>query len=175
VIREETLSKIGRFTKPHGTKGELTLLTTNGAFGDGKHPPYIFCELEGLWVPFFIQAVRRKGGGGGFIVKPERINSDAEAQELARHEVFIPAEMVEPEEPEEDSEYQALIGYTVYDSKRGVLGMVTDTDETTDNVLLQVDCNGKEVLLPAAAEWLTAIDDDLRRITVSLPDGFLEL
>jgi ribosomal 30S subunit maturation factor RimM len=35
--------------------------------------------------------------------------------------------------------------------------------------------NGKEILIPEVEEWITAIDLDLKVISLELPEGLLEL
>lgn len=47
--------------------------------------------------------------------------------------------------------WDSFIGYTVIDEHHGgELGKkITDVDETTINVLLQIDHNGEKLLLPA--------------------------
>lgn len=59
MITEDKLIKIGRFTKPHGAKGEMALSTDvdlSPATGD----LFIICEMDGLWVPFLLVSCRDK-------------------------------------------------------------------------------------------------------------------
>ena len=71
--------------------------------------------------------------------------------------------------------WDSFIGYTVIEEKFGILGKITDVDESTINVLLSVDHEGEELLIPAAEELITDADHEARTLTVSLPDGLLEL
>ena len=57
----------------------------------------------------------------------------------------------------------------------GHLGEVTDVDTSTVNTLFIIDHNGEELLIPAQEEFITDIDHEHRVITVSLPEGLLNL
>ena len=48
-------------------------------------------------------------------------------------------------------------------------------DETTINVLLRVDHKGEELLIPAVEELITEADHEARSLTVSLPEGLIDL
>ena len=48
MIREEEVFKIGQFAKPHGIKGELSLVTNSDVLEDAEDP-YIVCEMMVSW------------------------------------------------------------------------------------------------------------------------------
>lgn len=173
MIRKEELFKIGRFAKPHGVKGELTLLTDCDVF-DEADDPYVVCEIDGIFVPFFIEEYRYKSNAA-MLLKLEGVNREPEAREFVNREVYYPLEKVEGEMPVGEVTWENLIGYTVEDTGCGVLGQVSDVDETTANVLLKIDRDGGELLIPAAEEWMLEVDCAGRRLVVKLPDGLLDL
>jgi len=80
MIKKEDVFKIGQFAKPHGIKGEITLLTTSDVFDDSDDP-FIVCEFEGILVPFFIEEYRYKSDSS-ILVKLENIDSELQAREL---------------------------------------------------------------------------------------------
>ena len=43
------------------------------------------------------------------------------------------------------------------------------------NVLLQIDHNGEELLLPAAEELILSADHENKTLAVSVPEGLLDL
>lgn len=90
-------------------------------------------------------------------------------------EVFYPLDAVDEEDLVGDMTWDSFIGYTVTDVQKGYLGEITDVDETTINVLLRVDHKGEELLIPAVEELITEADHEARSLTVSLPEGFIEL
>ena len=69
----------------------------------------------------------------------------------------------------------SFIGYRVIDEHHGEIGEITDVDESTINVLLQIDHNGEELLLPAAEELILSADHENKTLAVSVPEGLLDL
>ena len=129
MITREELIRIGRFNKPHGVKGELSFTFTDDVF-DRTECSYIVCEIDGIFVPFFIEEYRFK--------------SDTTA-------------------------------FTVIDSEKGVLGKIVSIDDYTENVLFEVEYNGRLLLIPAVDEFVCEIDEDNRKLYLNIPDGLLDL
>lgn len=173
MIQPEEVFKIGQFAKPHGIKGELALVTTSDVFDDSDDP-YVVVEIDGILVPFFIEEYRYKSDTVT-LVKLEKIDTEEAAREFAGREVYYPLDEVEESNLIGDITWDSLIGYTVADPRYGELGRITDVDETTLNVLLKIDRDGEEWLLPAADELITDADHPTKRLVVSLPDGLLDL
>ena len=160
MIREEEVFKIGQFAKPHGIKGELSLVTNSDVLEDAEDP-YIVCEMDGILVPFFVEDFRYKTDTV-VLVKLEDVNSEEDARMFVGKEVFYPLDAVDEED-------------LVTDVQKGYLGEITDVDETTINVLLRVDHKGEELLIPAVEELITEADHEARSLTVSWPEGLIDL
>ena len=173
MIREEEVFKIGQFAKPHGIKGELSLVTNSDVLEDAEDP-YIVCEMDGILVPFFVEDFRYKTDTV-VLVKLEDVNSEEDARMFVGKEVFYPLDAMDEEDLVGDMTWDSFIGYTVTDVQKGYLGEITDVDETTINVLLRVDHRGEELLIPAVEELITEADHEARSLTVSLPEGLIEL
>lgn len=173
MIQPEEVFKIGQFAKPHGIKGELALVTTSDVFDDSDDP-YVVVEIDGILVPFFIEEYRYKSDTVT-LVKLEKIDTEEAAREFAGRDVYYPLDEVEESNLIGDITWDSLIGYTVTDLRYGELGRITDVDDTTLNVLLKIDRDGEEWLLPAADELITDADHSTKRLTVSLPEGLLDL
>ena len=60
MIARESLIEIGRFAKPHGINGELTA-TIDYEGLETTELKCIFCEIDGIPVPFFVESERQKG------------------------------------------------------------------------------------------------------------------
>ncbi len=67
------------------------------------------------------------------------------------------------------------MGYTVIDQTLGVLGEFVAIDESTPNVLMIVESEDRQWLIPMVDELVSEIDNAGRIIRVSLPDGWLDL
>lgn len=173
MIKKEDVFKIGQFAKPHGIKGEIALITNSDVFDDSEDP-YIVCEMDGILVPFFIEEYRYKTDTV-VLLKLENIDNEQMAREFTNHEVFYPLDGVGDDDLVGDMTWDSFIGYTVVDERHGFLGTITDVDETTINVLFQIDHDGEEILLPAAEELILTADHDNKKLTVSVPEGLLDL
>ncbi len=172
MIHKEEVNRIGFFAKPHGIKGELSLVTDYDLFED-EADPFLFCEIDGILVPFFVESFRYKSNSV-ILVKLEHINNEMAAKRFINMDVYYPANRVKTPSYDEQS-WEQFLGYVLAGKTQGDLGIITDVDETTINTLLRVDYRGKELLVPIADELVDAIDEKKRKIIVSLPEGILDL
>ncbi len=163
---------IGQFAKPHGIKGELTLVTSCNGLFENANDPYVVCEMDGIWVPFFIESFRPKSTSS-LLVKLEGINDETTAKKFTNRTVYYPADAL-PEDDDNES-WTRFISYMLTDEVLGKIGTVADVDESTANIVFRVDDQGKERLIPMAAEMICSIDERNWRMTVSLPEGILDL
>ena len=54
-------------------------------------------------------------------------------------------------------------------------GEITDYIDSEQNPLFAITAEGREILVPAAEEMISALDIDAREITFVLPEGLLDL
>lgn len=172
MIKKEDVFKIGQFAKPHGIKGEIALVTNSDVFEDSDDP-YIICEMDGILVPFFIEEYRYKTDTV-ILLKLKNVNDEKAAREFSNREVFYSLDEVDEDDLVGDMTWDSFIGYRVIDEHHGEIGEITDVDESTINVLLQIDHNGEELLLPAAEELILSADHENKTLTVSIPEGLLD-
>ncbi|WP_459189022.1 ribosome maturation factor RimM [Parabacteroides sp. APC149_11_2_Y6] len=172
MIKKEDVFKIGLFTKPHGIKGEIGLMTSSDVFDDSEDL-YIVCDMDGILVPFFVEDYRYKTDNV-ILLKLKNVDDEQAAREFSNREVFYPLDKME-DDLIGDITWDSFIGYQVIDEALGELGAITDVDESTINVLLQIDHKGKEILLPAAEELILSADHENKTLTVSVPEGLLDL
>lgn len=173
MIKKEEVFKIGQFGKPHGIKGEIALVMNSDVL-DNSEDPYIICEIDGILVPFFIEEYRYKTDTV-ILVKLKNVDDEKAAREFSNREVFYSLDEVDEEDLVGEMTWDSFIGYQVIDEVQGKIGEITDVDESTINVLLQIDREGEEVLLPAVEELILSADHENKRLIVSLPEGLLDL
>lgn len=172
MIKKEDVFKIGLFTKPHGIKGEIGLMTSSDVFDDSEDL-YIVCDMDGILVPFFVEDYRYKTDNV-ILLKLKNVDDEQAVREFSNREVFYPLDKME-DDLIGDITWDSFIGYQVVDEAIGELGAITDVDESTINVLLQINHKGKEILLPAAEELILSADHENKTLTVSVPEGLLDL
>lgn len=178
MINSDQLIEIGKIQKLHGLNGEMTASITDSVFDDVKNCPYFVCEMDGIFVPFFIKNYRFRTDTT-ILLTFDGIESQEAALEFCGLTLYFDrkcftkkeAEQYDAEVEEEDS----LIGYTIIDRNYGVLGKVIDIDDQTANVLFIVEYNDSELMVPAAEDLVEAIDDEEKTIIMNLPQGLINL
>lgn len=174
MIRTEDVYRIGRIGKPHGVKGEVSMTFNDDVF-DRVDSEYLILSVDGILVPFFFEEYRFKSGETA-LVKFCDIDTKEQAQELTGCDVFFPKSLSDREEGE--LTFEELVGFSLIDSDHDnrLIGTISAVDESTVNVLFSVTTpEGNDILIPASDDFVTGIDTGKRQISVSLPEGLLDL
>lgn len=178
MIKEEQLIKVGHILKTHGLKGELNVAIDNPVFDEVDTCDYFVCDMDGIFVPFFIDSYRWRGDGA-ILLSFEDITSQEKANDFCGKDLFFDRKCFTPEEAQEyednEEEENGLIGYLLIDKTLGEIGEITDIDDQTANILFIVDHEGEELLIPAADELIDDIDDEERKVFMNLPSGLVNL
>lgn len=171
MIAPDLLIDVGVFGKPVGYKGGILLLTDRDA--DISDDVFVFVMEDGLPVPWHIAEARRKGDG--YLVRIKDVDTLEDVARFTGSRVFVTADMLS--EPTDDGEilYEDLVGYTISDGN-DILGVIVDVDDSTSNVIFDVERPGGErFLVPAADDFIEQIDQIKKEIVMILPDGLLDL
>lgn len=180
MIRAEEVIEIGRFLKTHGIGGEIVFAPLYDL--DLHELRCLVVDIDGILVPFFVEKVRPKGEN--LLVKIADIDDEKEAALLTHKEVFAMADDVEitdGEEGEDGFTAYHFKGWKIVDGNTGkVLGTVDYIDDSTQNWLFMVapdapDDSANLLAIPIADEFVTDINADTRTLTMTLPEGLLEL
>lgn len=170
MIKTDDVYRIGRLGKPHGVRGEVSFQVDDDVF-DRVDADYLFLSVDGLLVPFFIEEYRFRSDEL-CLMKFEGIDSDEQAHELTGCEVFFPRQLAANDE--DDASWPELIGYHIIDAAtRQPVGKLRDVDDSTINILFDVDTEAGQVLIPAGGDLIQAIDKAERTITMTIPDGLV--
>jgi len=175
MIKKEDIFQIGRLTKPHGLQGELSFEFSTDIF-DEIAAPYFICEIEGIFVPYFIENYRLKNDNSGFI-KFEGVDSNEDAKELSKVNLYLERTSFPAGFSSEDVQsIDFYIGYQIVDQIGDVIGEIISIDDSTENVLFNVlSASETEILIPASDDYILQIDDNARIIQMEIPEGLLEL
>ncbi|MBQ6190052.1 MAG: 16S rRNA processing protein RimM [Bacteroidaceae bacterium] len=169
MIRQDEIYKIGQLGKPHGIKGEITFSFTTDVW-DRVEADYLVLSIDGIFVPFFLEEYRFRGEHSA-LLKFQNIDSIEDAQEISGAEVYFPYSLT-PEDGDADYTWSYFEGFHVHDEKTGDLGSIVRVDESTENVLFELESGH---LLPAVEAFITDIDHEGRTIHMNLPEGLLEI
>jgi len=174
TIPKDSCVKIGFTHKPHGIQGELVVRFQEEFYETLEEMPTLFLEIDSLLVPFFIseEGLRFKSGES-VIVKFDWVSSETQAKELCGLSVFVEEEDVV--QLEEDFAPANLIGFKLYDLDLGLIGEVSDVTNYSGNLVLTVDYQGKECLVPFSEDLLVRFDEEIQEIEMDLPEGLFDL
>ena len=175
MITKEELIQIGRIVKPHGVRGELTFEFSTDVF-DESDVPFFVCEVEGIFVPFFVENYRFKNNTMG-LVKFEDIDSEEDAKELTKVNLYLSRSLLPAGFSEKEAQgLDFYIGYSIVNQEGEMVGTIDFIDDSTENVLFCLSSpSGKEILIPASDDYILDIDENARKIRMEILEGLLEL
>ncbi|MEN9302608.1 MAG: rRNA processing protein RimM [Bacteroidota bacterium] len=164
---------LGSIAKLHGFKGEVSLFLDVSNPSDYTNIESIFLEINGQLIPYFITSFKLKNKGFA-AVKFEGVDNEAQAKVLLKKEVFLPTNLLVELDEEHFYDHE-VIGFAVFDSRHGVIGSVETVVELPNNPLLQINFNGKEILVPFFDGLIQKVDREKRELFLNTPEGLIEL
>lgn len=174
MIRQEEVFKIGKIGKPHGVKGEVSLMFEDDVF-DRVDADYLVLLIDGILVPFFFEEYRFKSDETA-LVKFCDIDTKEQAQELTGCDVYFSRKL--SEDGREDMSLNEAENFKLLDANNdnSLIGTVKSVDYSTVNTLFNVEMpDGKEIMIPASEDFIIDIDTEKHFIVVDLPEGLLDL
>ncbi|MCM1377313.1 MAG: ribosome maturation factor RimM [Clostridium sp.] len=169
------LKSIGKFQRTHGLHGELNaIVNVDPDFFIEGYPMIV--EVEGIFVPFYIDTVRPKGAKSD-LLKIEGVDTEDAAKEFVNKEIY--AQIFDLKDyfgDELESSPEDLVDYDVRNTNGVILGKIVHVDDSTVNVLLNVETkDGDTFFIPMAPQFIIEINDDARIVDVDVPDDLIHL
>ena len=164
--------KAGFIMRPHGLKGEVTISLDADSPADWESVKTVMVEVKGRMLPYFITSASLKGNKA--FIKLEDVDTPELAGQLKGCSLFLLKE-TRPKLERGDFYNDEIIGFEVEDENAGLLGTVEDIEQAGSNRFLIVSFQNKEVMIPAHQPLLKSINKSKKKITVNLPDGFLDI
>ena len=163
------VARVGKLFGQADTGGvSVTLYTTFPEDFDPQNDA-LFVDINSLAVPLYCDKFERRGVAGANVEFAD-FDTPRRVEELIGKELYM-----ELEEERDDDEFymEDLIGFKVQAGK--LRGEIVDFYDSEHNPLFGVDFGEGERLIPAAEEFIAAIDFDKQTIKMILPEGLLEL
>ncbi len=161
---------IGYISKTHGLKGEVTAVFTEPIELDGLNS--IFIGMNDNLVPYFIQSFSDRGDKA--FLKFEDISTPEQAASLKGSMMYL-NKTVRPTLKRGEFYNDEVVGFSVEDEAAGTLGVLNQVIQSGPSRLLEIDYNGKEVLIPVNGPFIKSVNKSKKLIKVSLPEGFLSI
>lgn len=162
----------GRITRTHGYKGEVAMEVEDDSF-DRCEADCLMVDCDGLLVPFFIEEYRFRSNTT-VLMKFLDVDSEAQARRLEGAKVYMERSKVH--DTDSELSFSQLIGCRIENHDGTPVGTITAVDDSTMNLLFDVEApDGRSLLIPASDELVEDIDIAHRRIVMNVPEGLLEL
>ncbi len=175
MLHENDVYKIGTITRCHGVRGEVAMRFTDDVW-DRTDADYLFCRMDGLLVPFFLEEWRFRSDDVALLKFADVDDADT-ARRMVGADVCFPKALTPDAVAAEDVTWQMLTGFEVWQQgAASPLGTVEAVLDQTANILLSIrTTGGSEVLVPAHEDFIVSADHVQRRLLVSVPDELLSL
>ncbi|MFT3740674.1 MAG: hypothetical protein QM786_18135 [Breznakibacter sp.] len=175
MIEKQDCRQIGVAIKTHGIEGEIVIRLQNNIEIDDLEPEFLFPELDGGLVPFYVESMRHRGDGS-VLVGFGTINDEVKAKRLVDAPIWAAWADIRPDLLEDGSIHStSLIGYRIEDDLHGPLGIVTELRDPERNPLFVVEGPMGEILIPVADEFFTGVDEVQKILYISAPNGLIDL
>lgn len=162
--------KIGYVAKTHGLKGGV-VVSTMPECPDLEGMESIFLTSGNSLVPYFFEDVSVRGDKA--FVKFQDVDTIEAATALKGSSLYIPKN--ERPRPVRGEFYDDEVnGFEVIEDDK-VLGTVIGVMTAGPNRFIELIHDGREVLIPVNGPFIKSINRSRKRITVELPEGFLDI
>ncbi len=163
---------IGKLVATVGLKGELLLKHVLGKKTVFKQGEVLFIETEkNIQIPFFLEQSNSKNNTET-ILKFEGVNAKEQAAKMLQKKIWLTK--TDFEKHVSKTAPVNLMGFSVIENEK-ILGEVEAVIEQPQQILLQINIQQKEVLIPVHEETLKRIDRKKKQVHVVLPAGLLEI
>ncbi|MCL1851267.1 MAG: ribosome maturation factor RimM [Bacteroidetes bacterium] len=163
---------LGVVTKTFGYKGQVVIYLDTDEPEKYKMLEAVFVKDDDDFLPYIIEDFIYKGVNQA-IVKFTDVDGEA-AKSLVKSELYLPLSFLPPLTGNQFY-FHEVIGFDVIDKEKGNIGKCVDFMEISRQSIMQIDFNGKEILIPAVDEIFETVDRENKTITISAPEGLIEV
>ncbi len=171
-MNRDDFFQAGKVVKPSGSSGEV-ILTFNKEITNLRKTESVFILLQGNLIPFFIGRIESRGSNQ-YLVSFLDVHSGEEADPLLGASVFLPNSM-RPRKRQSKQYDLDLEGFRVIDRNFGYIGTVSGVLELPMQELLEVNHQGKQILVPLVEDIVEELDGHSKTIYIRAPEGLIEI
>ena len=88
--------------------------------------------------------------------------------------VYLPLNQL-PKLDDDQFYFHEIIGFKVIDYVLGPIGIITGVNDASSQVLLEVEHNDRQILIPLVDELIQQLDKQQKQIYLYIPEGLLDL
>jgi 16S rRNA processing protein RimM len=164
--------RVGKIVAAHGLNGTLVLTHILGTAKWLKKGQAIMVEVvKGSYIPFFVAALKAVNSDE-FYINLEDVSTVMDAKKLVTKYVYVDGATLK----EYAKKIPLLwIGFQLTDTEKGELGTIADIYQTANQWVGKIIIDGAEVLIPLVDPLVQKVDIKLRRVSITLPEGLIEI
>jgi len=172
-MNQDEFFQVGKVVKQSGSTGELVFILDTDILPGNMKLESVFIQLQGNLIPFFIDHSRMKSHNQ-LLVKLLDVDSVEDAAPLLGCRLFLPVS-ARPKTRKIKSVALDLVGFHVIDHVHGDIGIVLNILEMPMQELLEIDHEGKQILVPLVEEIILGIDEKKKTLSIQAPEGLIEI
>ena len=163
---------LGIITKPFGYKGQLFIYLDTDQPEKYQELDAVFIDTDGELIPYMIEDFQYRGANQA-VIKFQDISPD-EAKSLIKSELYLPISMLPPLTGNQFY-FHEVIGFSVVDKEKGDIGICKEFIDISRQLIMQVEFEDKEILIPAVDEILKELDREKKIIHIEAPEGLIDI
>ncbi len=179
MIENEDWLVIGLITSAHGVEGKLNVKSLSDFEERFTKPGERWIQKHNEEpIPYKLKSGFQKPGKESFIISLDGINNRNEANNLKQYKLLVKFNDIPKLKNNEFHLYQLLnLDVKLYvDNDLKVIGKVVDLITENNNlIVIRLNENKKNVLIPFVKEIVTSIDKKNKYLIINPPKGLLEL
>lgn len=172
-MNQQDCYNLGHIAKIVGFKGQISALLDVTDPYEYSELESVFVEINNALVPFFIDFISINDKGFAKI-KFEGVDTEQAAKALVKKQLFLPLTIL-PKLEGNQFYFHEIEGFKVNDQQKGFIGKVVKVLEVNNNPLLELNFEGKEILIPLQDEFLIKVDRESKNLEVKCPEGLIDL
>ncbi len=172
-MKKEECFYLGKIVKKYSFKGELLAKLDTDQPQLYENIEALFLDINNRLIPYFVMTSRLHKSNL-LRLKLEDVNTESDADELLRKEVYLPLDLL----PKLDGKafyYHEVIGFEIWEKSFGKVGILKGVNDQSAQALFEIERSGHEILIPIHDEFIINIDRDKKIITVKTPPGLIDL
>ena len=172
-MKKEDCFYLGKIVKKYSFKGEVLLKLDTDQPELYEYLDALFLDINNSLIPYFIEKSQLHKSNL-LRLKFEDVSSEIDAEQLLKKEVYLPLALL-PKLEGNTFYYHEIIGFHVVDENFGSVGLISGVNDSTAQVLLEIDRNGTEILIPLNDDIIRVVDRNKKTVTVHTPPGLIDL
>jgi 16S rRNA processing protein RimM len=163
---------LGVITKTFGYKGQVIIYLDTDEPEKYKDLESVFVKQEDEILPYLIEEFIYKGANQAIV---KFADTDGETvKNLVKSELYLPLSFLPPLTGNRFY-FHEVTGFDVIDKEKGNIGKCVDFIEINHQSIMQIDYNGKEILIPAVDDIFDTVDRETKTITITAPEGLIDI